>query len=227
MKLILFVAALALLAVGITGQKPDTKKVFFMFFMRDNGPRPSDPKELETMQAAHIANMGAQAKLGFLVAAGPLNDPTKERRGITVLTVKDEKDIPGPFKGDPFVQHKLMKVEATEWKIDLDRFKPAQIDPKAIVEYRLVLLKRGKGMQPETEAMMKAHKSFLDGLYETHKLAVWGPVQGMQGIREVMIFHGTDSEGIEKKLREDAYVQKALLEVEVLPLWMAKGVFGD
>lgn len=226
MKLLLVaLGAVALFTAwaGLSGAAP--KKVFFMFFVAGEGKRPTDQKELEAMQAAHIANMGAQAKLGKLVAAGPVADPTKIRRGITVLTVEDEKEIPGIFKNDPYVQHDIMRVVTSGWKVDAKLFNPA-VDPSSIVEHRLVLMRRGKGMQPETEAMMKAHAVFLDGMMKTHNLAVWGPVHNLEGVREVLIFTGNDTEAIEKKLREDAYVQKALLEPEILPLWMSKGVVG-
>lgn len=226
MKLLLVaMGVVALVAAWAVNGSAAEKKVFFMFFVAGEGKRPTDQKELEAMQAAHIANMGAQAKLGKLVAAGPLADPTKIRRGIVVLTVEDEKEIPGLFKSDPYVQHDIMRVVTSGWKVDAKLFNPA-VDPSSIVEHRLVLMRRGRGMQPETEAMMKAHAALLDGMKKTHNLAVWGPAQNLEGVREILIFTGKDTEGIEKKLREDAYVQKALLEPEILPLWMSKGVVG-
>lgn len=219
MKLLLLLAVL-LTSLSLAGA-PEPK-VYFMFFMKGDGQRPSDAEVLKEMQAKHIANMGKQAEKGKLVAAGPLQDATQLRRGITVLTVKDETEIPGLFTEDPFVEHKLMKVAAFEWTVDPKKFKPA-VDPNSIVEHRLVLLKRGMGMSPETDAMREAHRALLDALKD---LAVWGPVKGMDGVREVLIFTGKDTEAIEKALKQDEYVKKALLEIEILPLWMSKGVVG-
>lgn len=223
MKLLLMVMALAI-AAAFAGSAPD-KKVYFMYFMRGDGTRPTDQKELEAMQKAHIDNMVAQSNLGKLIAAGPLNDPTKERRGITVLHVDDEKQIPEMFDNDPYVKHNIMRVKAAKWDVDPKLFKPA-VDPSSIVEYRLVLMKRGLGMQPENDAMVREHRKFMDGLRKTHQLAVWGTVTGLDGVREVMIFTGTDTDGIMNKLKEDTYVQKALMSPEILPLWMSKGVVG-
>lgn len=223
MKLVVFVLAMVL-AASFAGSAAE-KKVYFMYFMKGKGARPADQKELEAMQKAHIENMGAQAKLGKLLAAGPLNDPTTERRGITVLHLDDPKQIPSVFANDPFVQHDIMQVKAVEWSVDPKLFKPA-VDPSSIVEHRLVLMRRGLGMQPENDAMVREHRKFLDGLMKTHQLAVWGPVTGLDGVREVLIFTGTDTDGIMNKLKEDAYVQKALMSPEILPLWMSKGVVG-
>jgi len=223
MKFLLLAVTLAI-AAAFAGSAPD-KKVYFMYFMRGDGTRPTDPKELEAMQKAHIDNMGAQAKLGKLIAAGPLNDPGKERRGITVLHVDDEKQIPALFENDPYVKHNIMGIKAAKWDVDPKLFKPA-VDPSSIVEHRLVLMRRGLGMQPENDEMVRAHRKFMDGLMKTHQLAVWGAVTGLDGVREVLIFNGTDTDGIMNKLKEDAYVQKALMSPEILPLWMSKGVVG-
>lgn len=226
MKLILIVFGLAaLLAAFAASPRNGEKKMYFMFFVTGEGKRPAEAKELEAMQAAHIANMGAQAKLGKLFAAGPLADPGKARRGITVLRMENPSEIHEIFRNDPYVQHDIMKVVVSQWDVDVKSFNPA-VDPSSIVEHRLVLMRRGKGMQPENDAMMKAHRAFLDGLKKTHGLAVWGAVHDLEGVREVLIFTGKDTEGIEKKLREDAYVQKALMDPEILPLWMSKGVVG-
>lgn len=219
MKLMLLLAVL-LTSLSIAGA-PEPK-VYFMFFMKGDGQRPSDADVLKEMQAKHIANMVKQAEKGKLVAAGPLQDPTQQRRGITVLTVMDEKEIPELFIEDSFVAHKLMKVAAFEWTVDRKKFKPA-VDPSAMAEYRLVLLKRGMGMSPETDAMREAHRDLLNKMKD---LAVWGPVKGMDGVREVLIFTSKDTEAIEAALKQDEYVKKALLEIEILPLWMSKGVVG-
>lgn len=220
MKFLLLAAALFSALTFAGAPEP---KVYFMFFMKGDGQRPSDAKVLQDMQAKHIANMGKQAEKGKLLAAGPLQDPTQQRRGITVLRVSDPKEIPGLFAEDPFVEHKLMKVAAFEWTVDAKKFKPA-VDPNSIVDYRLVLLKRGKGMSPETYAMHKAHRELLNSMKD---LAIWGPVKGMDGVREVLIFTGKDTEAIEAALRQDEFVKRSLLEIEVVPLWMSKGVVGE
>ncbi|MCC7433830.1 MAG: hypothetical protein IT363_04035 [Methanoregulaceae archaeon] len=223
MKLLLMIVALSI-AAAFAGSVAD-KKVYFMYFMRGEGTRPTDQKLLDAMQKGHIENMVNQANLGKLLAAGPLNDPGQARRGITVLHVDDEKQIPALFENDPYVKHDIMRVKAAKWDVDPKMFKPA-VDPSSIVEYRLVLMKRGLGMQPENDDMVREHRKFMDGLKKTHQLAVWGTVTGLDGVREVMIFNGTDTDGIMNKLKEDAYVQKALMSPEILPLWMSKGVVG-
>lgn len=228
MKL-LFLAILALCWVVGGSQRPDEKKsVYLMFFVKGEGARPSDAKESEAVAKTHFANMRAQAERGRLVAAGPVQDPTEVRRGITVLTLANRSELGDTFKGDEFVARDIMRIEAAEWKVDSKKFNP-KVDPSTIVEHRLVLLKTGPGKSPENEAMHKQHCELLASMEASHGLAVWGSVlpsedKSFQGVREALIFTGADTAGIERALSADVFVQRGLLTVEILPLWMSKGV---
>lgn len=229
MKLLLSVFALFAFVVGFAEQA-NKPKVFFMFFVKGEGARPTDPKESEAVTKTHFSNMAEQVERGKLVAAGPLKDPTEVRRGITVLTLEDRRELANVFKRDEFVKRDMMRVEAAEWEVDAARFNP-KVETTTIVDHRLVLLKTGPGKSPETEAMRQQHKEYLDSLMKTHGLAVWGRLlpsddKAFLDVREALIFLGDDTEGIEKALAKDIFVQRGLLTVEVLPLWMSKGVVG-
>lgn len=221
---------LLVLSSSCFSQQASAKKVFFMFFVKGQGAPPGDPKEAEAVAKTHFSNMGAQVERGRLIAAGPVKDPTEVRRGITVLTLTGREELADTFKGDEFVKRDIMRVEAAEWKVDPKKFNP-KVDPSAIVEHRLVLLKTGSGKSPENEEMRKAHRELLASLEKTHGLAVWGPVlpsddKSFSGVREVLIFTGTDTASIERALAADVFVQRNLLSVETIPLWMSKGVVG-
>lgn len=221
------IALLLVASLGGTVQEVPKPETFLMFFVKGDGVRPQG-EEMEAVTKSHFSNMAAQAKAGRLFAAGPLADPTEVRRGITVVTADDQAAVPELFFADQFVQRKIMEVEAAPWNVDLARFRP-QVNPTGIVEFRLVLWKRGLGMSPETPAMREAHRSLIAGMGKSHGLAVWGEVGPSEApsfskVLEAAIFVGKDTEGIGKALGEDSLVQRNLLEIEILPLWMSEGV---
>lgn len=214
----LLLAAIALTGFAMPHNEPKPK-VWFMFFMRGEGKAP----EGQNLLAGHLANMTAQAEAGKLKAAGPLKDPTEQRRGITVLIANERKEIDSYFTKDPFVEAGVMTVEAWEWNVDPKRFTTA-IDPNALSEYRLVLIKRGKGMQPETAAMQRQHVAALNAFNKPDSPAVWGEVTGMDHVRQVLIVTTKDDSLITKGFKSDPLVSKAILEIEILPLFMSKGI---
>ncbi|MGE0000757.1 MAG: YciI family protein [Fimbriimonadaceae bacterium] len=208
-------------------QEAPKPQPFLMFFTKGDGTRPQG-EELTAVTQSHFANMAAQAEAGRLFAAGPLADPTEVRRGITVVTANDRNEVPKLFTADQFVQRGIMKVEAAPWDVDLAKFDP-KVDPGSIAEHRLVLWRRGMGMSPETPAMHESHRTLINGMAASHGLAVWGTLGPSEDptfakVSEAAIFVGKDTAGIEEALAKDLMVQRHLLEIEVIPLWMSKGV---
>jgi len=216
---------LATLGVGYGGVPQ--RQSYLMFFVKGEGSRPAG-KELESASQSHFANMGAQAKAGRLFAAGPLQDPTEVRRGITVVTAEDRGEVPTLFRDDQFVRQGVMKVEAAPWDADLARFNP-NVNPDDIIEHRLVLWRRGMGMSPETPEMRSAHERLVRSVGKSHGPAVWGLIGASEDpsfakVSEAAIFVSTDGDGIAKALSADPLVERRLLEVEVIRLWMSAGV---
>lgn len=216
-----------LLALTAFAGARDDMKVWFVYFMRGDGPRPTDKAELEAMQAAHIKNLGDIVKNFHGLAAGPLNDPTKERRGIMVLQAKDEAEVKRAFEPDPYVKNKIMGTQAMVWEVDPKVFKTSNASDKELSEFRLVVFKPGRSLQPVNEKIMKEHREYLDSLRSSQNLRVQGAVSSPLKIRDLAIFESKDDEAIRKALEMDPLVQRSLLEVEIIPLWMGKGIFGN
>lgn len=218
----LVVAVLSLLAATASTPAHDPV-IWLMFFMRGSAAAPKDEKVVATMMEGHLGNMKKQAALDRLLVAGPLQDPGKERRGITVVAAHDLDEVKSFFRDDPFVKLGSMTVAAFPWKVDRARF-TSQVDPNALAPYRLVLLKRGKGMRPENDAMAREHRAALDALTESMKPGVWGEISHLDKVREVAIVTGDDTQKVLDAFANDPLVKAAILEVEVIPLWMSKGV---
>lgn len=219
MMLVSLIAAVSL-GAALQPTQPDHERTWLMFFMRGN----PDAKSGENPMEGHLGNMKKQASLGRLLAAGPLQDPTKERRGITVVVGHDEKEIKSFFASDPFVKSGAMSVSVWPWKVDRSKFSPV-VDEKAITEYQIVFVRRGKGMQPQTAEMERQHRETMSSAVKHFGPGIWGPVTGMDKVFEVMIVPGKDAEGIRAHFKGDPLVAKAIYELEIVDLWMSKGIF--
>ena len=77
-------------------------------------------------------------------------------------------------------------------------------------------------MSPENKAMRQTHEAIMKSFSELGA-SVWGPVSGKQGIQEALIVMGNDEAAIKAKLEKDPLTSRAILEAEILPLWMSKG----
>ncbi len=199
-------ALLAGIAIGQTSPAQPTK-LWFMFFLRGDGKRPSDPKALEKMQADHIKNLQTQGDAGHLVAAGPLDDPTKLRRGITIAIAKDRAEVESFFKTDPFVKSGIMTVAAAEWERRKLFFSP-DYDKKAMEEYELLVT--------ETSLLRESR-------YRLQNFAVGGATKAVTSEKyrfagEIWVSRKADHHRLTKALANlDS-------KYEIIPLWMAKGM---
>lgn len=222
MRTLIVALATMLIGPGLSPAAIHDDPVWLMFFVQGEGKRPTDKAASDRLMQGHLANMKKQASLGRLFAAGPLQDPTGERRGITVVMGANRKAVDRLFVGDPFVKADIMRVAAAKWKVSHERFEP-NVDPNALVEHRLVLVKRGKGMSPESPQMRTDHETVMKSFAKDGP-AVWGYVEGDLGIQEALIVVGKNEDAIREKLAKDPLFARSILEAEILPLWMSKGV---
>lgn len=214
---------LLLLALALSACTPtlatEDKKLFFMFFVKSDGKRPDDKEVLAKMQRAHIDNLDRQFKLKNLIAAGPLNDPTTVRRGVAVLTVTDAQKIPGLFQEDPFVQHRLMKVVAREWDADPKGINLELPEPTKIEENRIAIVTAFLD-SPIDEQALEEHRRYIA---RQVKPSVGGRTKSDR-YEEILLFQGkAEEKEILTALEADPLVRAGLLQVEFMPLWMAKG----
>lgn len=191
------------------------------FFVLGEGKRPAEQSKLQEMQKAHIENLTANWKLGNMIAAGPVADPEKRRRGITVITKPRGTDILPFFKNDPYVQNHIMEVEHGWWSVPVDSFK--KIDSEKMAQYNLILYRPGMGKSPIDAQMMRDREAFFHGLKKDGDVAVHGRLEGM-GYTYAAISLKTDAKDLLGRLSEDIFLKRALETVEVIPLYMTKDI---
>lgn len=210
-----FIVLLFLILAGAlcVAQEP---KLWFVFLVRGDGKRPP-AAELEKLQERHIANFRRLFGEKKLLAAGPLEDPIQFKRGIVVLWVPTMKDVQECFLPDQYVQRGIMNLQVGEWKADRQRINTADPDPNAIEENRFAYL-HGKAAIPDY--LLKEHERWIRNEIRPD---VHGPFASAS-FEEAMIFRETEDAGrIKLALQKDPLVRLGWVELEFMPLWMAKG----
>lgn len=149
MRRLLWLPLLALAAMAVPQAAPKAPKLVFVFLTKGDVKAPADQAEREAMQKAHLGNFGKQFEAKKLIAAGPVQDPTQMRRGIVILTVDEEKEVPTLFKEDPFVRNGIMKIDAGLWHADRAGIHEDKIDPNGLEENRIVVLTAEKPLSDE------------------------------------------------------------------------------
>lgn len=204
------VAALALTQVSERGP------LWFGFFVRGKAIRKYEAKELEEMQAGHIANLRRRFGEKKLIAAGPLGDPTQVRRGIIVLTVPNHLAIAECFKTDPFVQSGLLKLQPFRWDADRSGINDKNPDPDHIEENRIAIL-TAKGTLTEKE--IAGHRKWMATSFPN----VVGGTSEDGVYREFILWQGPEEATLKRAVEADPLVKSGKAAIELMPVWLAKG----
>jgi uncharacterized protein YciI len=107
----LCLAPLSLLAGCSTPPVAPTSDLWFIF-LESGRPTPPDKAAVAAMQTGHIDNFKRLFGLGQLLAAGPLADPGKAKRGIVVVRADSLATLTGYFQPDAYVRDGYMQVNA-------------------------------------------------------------------------------------------------------------------
>jgi len=197
----------------------EDSKIWFIFLVKGNGHRPPQA-EVEKMQDQHIGNFKRLFGLKKLLGAGPLQDPTTIKRGIVIIKAPDIAAVHECFLPDPYVQGKIMNIEAHPWNVDLKGLNFENPDPNGIEENRFAIV---KGDGPIPDYLMKQHREWV---IEHVKPTLSGPFE-TDKYQEVFLFHGADRDANRKALETDPLVRLGWVKLEWMPLWMGKGALRE
>jgi len=170
--------------------------------MKGDGPRPAEREKLMEMQNGHIGNLQALHGEKRLLAAGPCQDPSTERRGIMVLVGKPTSDY---FTRDPFVQGRIMTVASWEWKVDTRKFETNLPDPNSITEFTLV-----EAVNVDEAQTDRLHRHLI----KVSSAVVGGPAEGG---RAFFLVEGPSAARIQEGLKSAGFPGTAFRQ------WMARG----
>ena len=90
------------------------KRYVMVFLMRGESAFDYSDKELEELQAGHMANMDKMAESGILQVAGPFGDDT-EFRGILIMDSETIEDAKVLVEQDPAIKAGRLKAEYHTW----------------------------------------------------------------------------------------------------------------
>lgn len=217
------ITALALSTLIQTNQSAPTNKIWLMFFVKGKVEAPQEKDKVQKMMSGHLSNFESLANGGKLVAAGPINDPTGKLRGITVLEAKSLEEIKGYFKNDPFIKAGVMTVEAEPWSVKKSSFR-SDYDAENIVEHRLVLFSKGKTKIAVIPEMVNKHNETMKAIIKANKVGIYGAISGNRV--GALIVEGSNTESIEKAIKESILIKNGAYSYEIFRLWMSKGVLG-
>jgi len=87
---------------------------YVVAFLKSGPNRPTDPKEAEELQAAHMQNINRMAEEGKLVLAGPFLG-AGDLKGIYVFDVKTIEEAKALTESDPAIQTGSLVMELHQW----------------------------------------------------------------------------------------------------------------
>lgn len=200
-----------------------------VFFTRGESKAQHSQEELQKMQAEHIKNLDLLNEEGKCLLAGPLGS-NGAIRGIVLLAIDDKADVMDSFKRDPFVQNGRLVVESYRWMTFKDVVKPHD-KPVKMEQYYLGIFKKGPKWQPmespEMRGLLNAHVGHVMSLVNSGVAALAGPFLDGKEKGGLYIFRLTDEKKLRALVDADPAVKAGQFEIELHPLYMAKGVFKE
>lgn len=192
-----------------------------MFFETGSPATGYSQSQIQTMQAEHIANLDAQARVRKLILAGPTSDPDKKKRGFALLNVKRREDMPALFTNDPYVQAGLLRPVGFEANVWMDNPKRAPQDA-GLGEYALLLLVQPDGASDEGAVAVDA-KPLWSGTRE-QRPAMLAQATDDNPIRVAAIYRFSDLDAARAKVAEHPLVRNGTLQALTFKQFMQKGV---
>ncbi len=224
--------AIALLIWAISraavSQEPAANERYY-FFQLVLLSRPADapqmePDALEKLQKEHMANIHKLHQEGKLVLAGPMMDDTA-LRGVFVFKTQSPDVAKEWAHTDPAIKANRLGPEIHTWIQTENSFgDPPRSNP--MENYSLALYRRGPHAKQHngSDAVLRAHADWLQGLRESGKMVLGGPFRdGGPGYTHLMIFTGS-TEDAAALVARDPYVVAGEAVPEVHPWITQQGV---
>lgn len=216
--------------------KPAVKKksessLFWIFLKTGKTTAGVATKEVEAMQAEHIANFKRLASESKLLTAGPMQDPEKMLRGMVIVKAKNFAEIEEMFLPDPYVQAGYLKIETQRMGISHGKIN-TKITPQGMSEFLMVMFDRSKEKAALNEEEKSGTELSLKSLTENEELRLAIKFLNREKSRRgVLVFRKPKDDesrkGILEKVSEIPAVKSGKWTTRVLPLLMGKGSLND
>ncbi|MDO9286580.1 MAG: hypothetical protein Q7U26_16925 [Aquabacterium sp.] len=193
----------------------------WFIFLESGRPTPDDRDAVMAMQRGHIDNFKRLFGEGKLLAAGPMADPARSKRGLVVVRAASHAELMGYFQPDAYVREGYMQVNAVP-ALARRAVYTEGIDATRVEEIRIVLI--GRPAAAPDAATAHARQALLQGLVERGNVGAWYTLQ-TGPVAEVLLARGTDSASLEAALAPYAAPDRGIT-VQVWRQWISPGVVG-
>ncbi|MBC7939339.1 MAG: hypothetical protein H7Z19_06165 [Chitinophagaceae bacterium] len=214
-----FHLCLAAALPGLAMAQADGSGDWFVF-LETGRPTPDDKAAVAAMQRGHLDNFKRLFADKKLLAAGPLRDPSRVKRGIVVVKAASREELLSYFQPDAYVRDGYMTANAVPARANQSLHSEG-IDPEGIEEVRIVLI--GRDSAPVDAATAAARQTLLQSLLAQGRVGAWYTLH-MGPVAEVLFARTTDTPALQAALASYAGRADPGLPVEVWSQWLGKGV---
>jgi uncharacterized protein YciI len=206
------------LALSLAQAATDSRSTWFIF-LETGRPTPDDKEAVQKMQAGHIQNFKRLFAEQTLLAAGPLSDPSRAKRGIVVVLAESKAALLAYFQPDDYMREGYLIANAERSVVH----KPLNAegpDPDGIEEGRIVQITR-PAKRP-TRKQQRANDAFLRALVDRGTVGAWYTLEG-GNVAEVLFCRSTDTKALEAIFAQAPVVKASGASALIWPQWLSKG----
>ena len=219
-RLALPIIALMLAATFSLAREAADKRPTWFIFLETGKPTPDDKAAVQKMQAGHIQNFKRLFGEKKLLAAGPLRDPARKKRGIVVVKAQSRAQLLTYFQPDDYVREGYLTANAVR-SVAHKPLNTEGIDPEGVEEERIVLLSRPAKKPKRREK--RESEAFLQALVDKGTAGAWYTLEDGD-VAEVLFCRTTDTKALEAIFAQAPAVKASQASAAIWPQWLSKGV---
>ena len=209
----------------------------YQFGLLKRGPKwtAESTPETQKIQEGHMANINRMAKLGKLLAAGPMMD-NGDLRGIFIFKAASVEEAKALAADDPAIKSGRLALEVLVWwgpkgiGAKLQEEMKTNPNPKyTMTRYYLALLGKGPKwsaeVSPENQKLQSDHLWNVRKMMDAKTFAAAGPFAGKSDLLGIFVIAANSPEEAKTIAESDPAVKAGHLAVEMHPWFVAKEVW--
>ncbi|ELR71066.1 hypothetical protein C900_03196 [Fulvivirga imtechensis AK7] len=209
--------SISLLLFSITAAAQE--KYMFVFLNSKPDKEVLPKKQVDSLQAGHMANILRLAKEDKLIVAGPFEGGG----GIFILNTQSAKEASEWINTDPAIRADRYNIEILPWnvrhggacKVNED----AEFATYTFIRYNTFITKFNVQQAPE---LLRQHDAYLKELLQTGNVIVEGFFDNSDG--GIMVMQGAVEDEV---LTADPAVKDGIIKPDVKKIWVGKGSFCE
>lgn len=209
----------------------------YQFGLLKRGPKwtAESTPETQKIQEGHMANINKMAKMGKLVAAGPIAG-NGDLRGIFIFKASSVDEAKALSAEDPAIKAGRLVIDVQLWwgpkgiGAGLAEEMKKNVEPKyTMTKYYLALLGKGPKwtaeVSPENQQLQLDHMWNVRRMMDAKTFAAAGPFDGKGDLRGIFVIAAKSEEEAKAIAESDPAVKAGRMAVELHPWWVAKEVW--